>query len=212
MTNKNSFVYGIKICIIGDTFVGKSSMIKRLIHNTYSKIYDMTVGIDVVMTDLHVDKDIVKTTIYDVSGDDNFNFIIPHIGKEVVLFVIVVDINEVDLNSNTSITHCVSYNKWYNKILEEFGEDKLVIGIYSKNDIGALTCDLSLSSKTDFNVRHCFNSIVKLVINSKIRPFITDLDYGYSIDKQLHDFNISNNSSCSVKKHIKKNRICLPWF
>ena len=50
----------LKILVLGDTATGKTSFIKRYVHNTHSKDHKATVGVDFVLKQLQVNKKSVR--------------------------------------------------------------------------------------------------------------------------------------------------------
>ena len=53
----------LKILVLGDTATGKTSFIKRYVHNTHSKDHKATVGVDFVLKQLQVNKKSVRKAI-----------------------------------------------------------------------------------------------------------------------------------------------------
>ncbi|VDD97037.1 unnamed protein product [Enterobius vermicularis] len=62
-----------KILIIGDVGTGKSSIVRRYVHNLFNQYYKATVGVDFALKLLVWDLDVlVRLQLWDISGQDRF--------------------------------------------------------------------------------------------------------------------------------------------
>ncbi|XP_023248793.1 ras-related protein Rab-7L1-like [Seriola lalandi dorsalis] len=63
----------LKILIVGDGDVGKSSFVHRYVNGQFNKTYKMTVGVDFSVKLLHwSDKEKVRLQLWDVAGQERF--------------------------------------------------------------------------------------------------------------------------------------------
>jgi small GTP-binding protein len=62
----------IKICLLGDGAVGKTSLVKAFVQKGFQKDYLMTVGVDITMKDIVVDNKHFKLSIHDIAGQERF--------------------------------------------------------------------------------------------------------------------------------------------
>ena len=62
------YKYIIKIILIGDCSIGKTSLINRYIHNSFESQYLCTIGVDFIMKTLIIDNKQVKLQIWDTAG------------------------------------------------------------------------------------------------------------------------------------------------
>ncbi|XP_044066077.1 ras-related protein Rab-7L1-like isoform X1 [Siniperca chuatsi] len=63
----------LKILVVGDGNVGKSSFVHRYVHGQFNKTYKMTVGVDFSVKLLHwSDKEKVRLQLWDVAGQERF--------------------------------------------------------------------------------------------------------------------------------------------
>ena len=62
----------IKICLLGDGAVGKTSLVKAFVQKGFQKDYLMTEGVDITMKDIEIDKKRFKLSIHDIAGQERF--------------------------------------------------------------------------------------------------------------------------------------------
>jgi len=89
---KDDYDFLFKICITGNSGVGKSNMIMRFAHDKYNPQQTATVGIDFVTGQRKVGKHIVHYQIWDTSGQERFSAIAPAFYRGSNALVIVDDI------------------------------------------------------------------------------------------------------------------------
>ena len=65
----------IKLIIIGDTSVGKTSLLLRFAENTFSIQHIATIGIDFKIKNMQVDGKNVKLQVWDTAGQERFRTI-----------------------------------------------------------------------------------------------------------------------------------------
>ncbi|MHA1385048.1 MAG: GTP-binding protein [Candidatus Helarchaeota archaeon] len=68
--------YKLKMLLIGDAAVGKTSLIKKFIKGSFQKDYKMTIGCDIFTKDVSLNdgQDLVTLSIWDIAGQDRFKF------------------------------------------------------------------------------------------------------------------------------------------
>lgn len=57
-----------KVLVIGDLGVGKTSIIRRYVHQTYSNNYRATIGVDFALKVLNWDSETVRLQLWDIAG------------------------------------------------------------------------------------------------------------------------------------------------
>lgn len=57
-----------KVLVIGDLGVGKTSIIRRYVHQTYSSNYRATIGVDFALKVLNWDSETVRLQLWDIAG------------------------------------------------------------------------------------------------------------------------------------------------
>ena len=61
-----------KIVLIGHFGVGKSSLLRRFVENTFSENYTVTIGVHIMKKEVQLGTDNVTLIIWDVEGTDDF--------------------------------------------------------------------------------------------------------------------------------------------
>ncbi|HEY2711725.1 MAG TPA: Rab family GTPase [Chthoniobacterales bacterium] len=61
-----------KVCLLGTSGVGKTSLIKRFVDQSFSEKYLTTVGVTIEKKTVELDNNSVSLVIWDLAGDDDF--------------------------------------------------------------------------------------------------------------------------------------------
>lgn len=61
-----------KICLLGASAVGKTSLIRRYVHGVFSEKYLTTIGVKIDKKIVHVARETVHLLIWDIYGEDRF--------------------------------------------------------------------------------------------------------------------------------------------
>ncbi|MHA1688835.1 MAG: Rab family GTPase [Promethearchaeota archaeon] len=65
-----------KVVICGPAAVGKTSIIQRFVHNSFSISYKITIGVDFLTKDVEYrDGEFARLTIWDIGGQERYNFL-----------------------------------------------------------------------------------------------------------------------------------------
>jgi len=121
MTNFEEF--GFKITVIGDGAVGKTSLIKNFTKGTFEKDYIKTIGAQFSRFNKKINEDIINLIFWDISGQDDFNFLQPLFYRESKACIIVYTLEENDLG-NESFKHI---ENWHNKLKKYCGDIPVVL-------------------------------------------------------------------------------------
>ena len=65
----------IKVVIVGNGAVGKSSMIQRYCKGLFTKDYKKTIGVDFLERQVYVDGEDVRLMLWDTAGQEEFDAI-----------------------------------------------------------------------------------------------------------------------------------------
>jgi small GTP-binding protein len=88
-----SYDYLFKLIFIGDTSVGKTAIIDRLMHDRYLGRYDNTIGVDFACINTVINnKDRIKAHIWDTAGQESFASIITTYYRGIAGAAIIFDL------------------------------------------------------------------------------------------------------------------------
>ncbi|CAG9320086.1 unnamed protein product [Blepharisma stoltei] len=76
MEARSEYHYLFKVVLIGDSHVGKSSLLLRHSEKTFKDNYLSTIGVDFKLTDVYIDDSHVKLQIWDTAGQERFRTVI----------------------------------------------------------------------------------------------------------------------------------------
>ena len=82
-----------KIIIVGDSGVGKSSLLKRAVQNKYDPNYQATIGFEFLLMHFQVNELKVKLQIWDTCGQEMYRSLIQGFYRNTSLALVVYDIN-----------------------------------------------------------------------------------------------------------------------
>ena len=117
-----------KIITLGDSRVGKSSLIIKFIDNKFSLNYISTVGFDLKYKTLKLDDEEIKIVIHDTAGQERFKSLSTNYIKKAKGILLVYDITDKKSFDNLG--------KWMSDIEEEEVSGKIpIILIGNKSDL-----------------------------------------------------------------------------
>lgn len=188
-----------KILLIGDSGVGKSSLLLRFSDDRFSETYMSTIGVDFRIRTIEMnDGKRVKLQIWDTTGQERFKNITSSYYRGSHAIIMVYDVT--DLQSFTNIA------KWREEIDKYAHENVEILLIGNKNDLvshkvidystGKDLADkmgvkfLESSARTGDNVVRMF-----LVLSEILREI-----HGAKIDTKCDKIQLTSNTSEKAKK------------
>jgi small GTP-binding protein len=119
----------IKILVLGDSGVGKSSIICRYISDSFNPSLVSTLGVDLKTKRVHVDDKLVQVQVWDTAGQTAFHRITTSYYRGSNAILLVYDISERATLEN------IEY--WMKNIKQEASENVKVALIGNKTDLRA---------------------------------------------------------------------------
>ena len=115
-TKSNLYDYHSKILLIGDSSVGKTSIIMRFVNNKFSPSFITTIGIDQESKIIDISGVKVKLQLWDTAGQERFRAITASYFRGAHMAIIIYDVCEESTFNNVkvwieSINNFVSANK-----------------------------------------------------------------------------------------------------
>ena len=191
----------LKILVIGDSYVGKTSLLLKYTDGYFSEAHIATIGVEFKQKIINLNDRKIGLQIWDTSGQERFRSITQSFyrGADGVLFVF--DVTNKDSFDNMKM--------WLNEV-NDLDAKKILVGnkidlvdqrVITKEKMEELAAKNKLvsfetSAKTGVNVENIYTKITELILANKSEEEITKL---YSNHKQ----NI-NISSEDTKKNKKK--------
>ena len=194
MTDKKDYNYLFKTLILGDSFVGKTNMLKRFLHDEFDINTKETVGVEFGSKNFIMDgNDIVKAQIWDTAGQERYRSVTKAYYKGAKGALLVYDISRKSTFENI--------DNWLLDLKTNGDKDILIILIGNKADLlekrevsieEAQTkaeqyniAFLETSAKTGDNIVKAFTELVTQVYNT-------------NISTQQNNFEIEENNSDGV--------------
>ena len=195
----------LKILILGDSAVGKTTLLLKYVDGYFPTMYVATIGVEYKIKKININGIDINLQIWDTAGQERFSGITKNFIKGADGIIYVYDITKKSSFDNLK--------KWIFQSEETTeGFQKIIIGNkYDLKDKRQVTNDslkkfcqtrniqgMEISAKTDYNVHECFETLTKLIIKGKSKEQLINL---YSeAGKNKGNKIIGDNSIKSKKK------------
>ncbi|KAJ8139472.1 hypothetical protein OXX80_001265 [Metschnikowia pulcherrima] len=199
----------LKVIILGDSGVGKTSLMQQFVNSKFSQQYKATIGADFLTKDLVIDNKTVSLQIWDTAGQERFQSLGVAFYRGADCCVLCYDVtNEKSLNnlpswkdefliqSNVSNPQDFPFIIIGNKI--DVDDSKKIASLpkklshVTKNQLGGLNYPVfETSAKDSVNVEAAFEVVAKMALqqeelNESARNDIND-DYNDAINIHLEN-------------------------
>ena len=187
---KEEEIISIKITMIGDAGVGKTSIVARYIENDFNPESKSTIGANYSKSELIFNNHKVILDIWDTAGQEKFRSMGRHFYKNSNIIVMVYDVTKIDTFEDIK-------NYWYDDVKEN-GEKYKVLGLVgNKIDLydvegvdeidekiikeftdkicndkeNKLIC-MNVSCKTGVNIKNLFDNLISLYFEKEFNNLI----------------------------------------
>ena len=199
-----------KVIVIGNSYVGKSSLVNSALKNRFVDGYSSTIGFDYCSFYVKINNDVIKLQIWDTCGQEIYQSLISNFYRNSSLAIMVYAINDKASFENLDL--------WLKDLKKDASPDIKTILIGNKCDLEserkirknvaeAYAKDFNFlkfyetSAKTGFNAQKVFiNSAIILYEDYKQYETQGKVRYGQNQDK--------NSSQLSRKKKVQKKGGC----
>ena len=132
MSNKNKpksseYQYIFKLILIGNSGVGKSSILQRYMKQTFEESYKCTIGVDFLMKSLEIKGKTVKLQLWDTAGQEKYKSMVASYYRGANVALVVFDI--------TNHSSFDSLPVWIENYYKNGPEQKNIILIGNKKDM-----------------------------------------------------------------------------
>ncbi|XP_056141095.1 ras-related protein Rab-38b [Lampris incognitus] len=183
-----------KVLVIGDLGVGKTSVIRRYVHQSYSANYRATIGVDFALKVLNWDSETVRLQLWDIAGQERFGNMTRVYYREAMGAFIVFDVtrpttfeavikwkedldSKLILSNGQSIATVLLANKcdhgkeFTNSVIkmDQFCKDHGFVGWFETS----AKDNININEAANFLVKHIMateNDILKSVVPDTISP------------------------------------------
>ena len=187
-----------KIIIVGDSGVGKSSLLKRAVNNKFDEGYQATIGFEFLLMHFQVNEIKIKLQIWDTCGQEMYRSLIQGFYRNTSLALVVYDINKKGTFDGLDL--------WLKDIRKHTEQDLPIFIAGNKNDLERKVPSedakvfaqsnrtknfTECSAKTGYNVKEIFFEAAK---------------YLYKAYKEFHGQNKLPSSSGRLKIEQNNNK------
>ncbi|KAK3518162.1 hypothetical protein QTP70_033261 [Hemibagrus guttatus] len=136
LEQEDSFDFLFKVILIGDTDVGKTSVIQRFKSGNFSERQQSTIGVDFIVRTLNIQGRKVKMQVWDTAGQERFRTITQSYYRSAHAAMITYDI--------TRKSTFDSIPQWIQE-MEQYGAANVLLAIIGNK------CDLESEREVEFN-------------------------------------------------------------
>ena len=201
--NTNEIELSIKILIIGDSLVGKTSILLRYVEKRIPEEHISTIGVEYKEKNIKRDIYNIKLQIWDTAGQERFRSITKSIYKNTNGVIFVYDIS--NLESFKNVKHWIKDTENIDKEIRgviignkcDLKEQRVIF----KNDLEEIGGKynmpvLEISAKDGINVNECFDLLIDELFKNKSNDEIKEMYFR----KPRSDLSISTKRTNYEKK------------
>jgi small GTP-binding protein len=198
------FKYNLKIILLGDISVGKTSLLLRFINNNFNEKQGPSINVDKKTKSISLDSDTVANlSIWDTVGQERFRNLTKNYYSDIQGAIIVYDINNKESFQQVDF--------WYKDLQENAPKNVLIMLIGNKTDIRneqsvswvegknygdlkKINCFYEVSAKNGNNVELAFSEFTRKLVEKEIE------------DEKKNEFEKNNKdlNTIDLEKNIKK--------
>ena len=190
----------LKILILGDSGVGKTSILIKYINNKFDESHIATIGVDYMDKTIKYKNINIKLQIWDTSGQEKFRSIARNFYRNSDAIFIVFDLNNKHTYNNIKQwindveEHCPNIKKILlgNKSdLEKNVSEEIIKNFAKENNLQYF----ETSAKNGTNIKEAFKAMVDLLLGGKSEQEILN---GFALHES--DLSIASENQTTKKK------------
>ena len=204
MATKNKPQIKLKLLIIGDSSVGKTSMLLSYTDNYFPESHLATIGVEYKVKEIQTDKYNISLQIWDTAGQERFRSITKSFFRNTNGIIFVYDITcrksfqsvkewikDSELHDN-GFEKILCGNKIDLKEKREVNFDELEeFGMKKKIEV------MEISAKENIKIDDAFQKIINLILKNKTDKEIID---EFGIKNNNNDINLDKNNTKKRKQ------------
>ena len=222
----------LKILLLGNGSVGKTSLINRYLKNVYNPVYLTTIGIDQSIKYISVNNKHIKLSIWDTAGQEQFRTIAKSFYNKTDAVILCFDLTEKE--SLDSISY------WIDQLCNKIELNKIgIVLVGTKLDltdfekVEGISEEVNkyiekynikyfkTSSLSGTNVKEVFNYLVKITLNiKKFKEFENDkkdengdtifdiIELDNEESKKINEKALMMKNNSKLKSNLKKKKCC----
>lgn len=201
----NNYDYLFKIILIGDSGVGKSSLLQRYTDDVFTNVYSSTIGVDFRMKTIKFNGKIIKLQIWDTAGQERFRAIIGSYYRGADGIIICYDTTNYNSFNNVKL--------WLNEIEKYYNNNDITKVIFgTKNDIknNHIVNDESLNSLANATNIKIYQTSAKNNngVDFAFNHLISDLIEKHDLASKIKYNQNKNITVCTNDVKIKRKFCC----
>ena len=212
MSTPQDYDYLFKVLLIGNSSVGKSSLLLRFVDNQWNDLFVPTIGVDFKIRTMEIDNKNVKLQIWDTAGQERFKNITASYYRGAHGIFVVYDISdtesfkninnwliEIEKNANKNVYKILVGNKCdlEDKRTVSYQQGKELAETYGMQFI-------ETSAKSNRNVDEAFHllgrEVMKMSLNDKEKNFGNKDKNKMKLDKKTEDIVFQQKQGCCGNK------------
>jgi len=172
ISQSDNFI-NFKIIIIGDSGVGKSSLLKRAVQNRFDESYQATIGFEFLLMHYKINELKFKLQIWDTCGQEMYRSLVQGFYRNTSLAIIVYDVNNPKSFEGLEV--------WLKDLRQQTEQEIPIFTVGNKSDMEKKvpTEDAKIfstsnrtkyfaecSARSGYNVKEIFNEAAKQLYES----------------------------------------------
>ena len=201
---EDEYDYIFKVLLIGNSDVGKSSLILRYVDQIWNDVFVPTIGVDFKVKSIEVDKKLVKMQIWDTAGQERFRNVISSYFKGAHGILLIYDITcresfkelenwlgEVERHASSQVLKILIGNKCDLEEKREIQKDEGE-AFAMRNGMQFI----ETSAKNNTNVSEAFEALAKIMVESSNKRNAIKIEKKTIKVEKGADLNVKKKNCC----------------
>ncbi len=189
----------INIITLGESSVGKSSIINRYVENNFDYNFVSTLGVDFRKKNININGEDIRLKIWDTAGQEKFRSIQKQYYRNSDGILLVFDVTKFETFN--------VLEEWINSIKNQTSNDIIVVLVGNKIDLNnkVISDDDIKNFANDNKFKYFLTSAATGKNINEVFDYIVKEIYNIKSKKKKNDSNNNNNKNLK-KNYIKSNK------